>query len=79
MNIFNVKIFGEFEFWFAILKVAIIVAFILVVISVIAFGLGNGWKAIGISNLYKLKGGFVPFGFYGINGFYFFNVFFYWR
>jgi AAT family amino acid transporter len=66
INLFNVKIFGEFEFWFAILKVAIIVAFILAGISVIAFGIGNKWEAIGISNLYKLKGGFIPFGFYGI-------------
>ncbi|MDR1433546.1 amino acid permease [Candidatus Endomicrobiellum devescovinae] len=75
MNLFNVKIFGEFEFWFAILKVAIIVAFILAGISIIAFGLGNGWKAIGISNLYKLKGGFVPFGFYGILMAFIFSMF----
>jgi len=66
MNLFSVKMFGEFEFWFSIIKVATIVGIIIAGISVIFFGVGTGWHPVGISNLYALDGGFFPHGISGI-------------
>ena len=61
-NLFSVSSFGEFEFWFAGIKVAAIIAFI-----------GLGWrfvfglwpnKSMDFSNLTS-HGGFLPFGRHG--------------
>ncbi|MFF1573865.1 amino acid permease [Leifsonia sp. NPDC058292] len=38
LNLISVKVFGEMEFWFALIKVAALVAFLLVGIVVLAFG-----------------------------------------
>jgi GABA permease len=61
-NLFNVKNFGEFEFWFALIKVIAIVAFI-VVATLAVFG----WWPLapeisGISKIYD-QSGFMPNGF----------------
>jgi amino acid transporter, AAT family len=63
VNLVNVEAFGEFEFWFAMIKVTAIVVMILIGILII-FGVGDGGHALGFSNLWA-HGGFMP---NGING-----------
>lgn len=65
INIFNVKAFGEFEFWFAMIKVVAIIAMIIFGLIIILFGIGNDGDPIGFTNLW-LNGGFVPNGMIGI-------------
>jgi GABA permease len=62
-NLFSVKSFGEFEFWFAGIKVAAIIAF-LTVGAAYVLGL---WphKSMDFSNL-TAHGGFLPHGLWGI-------------
>jgi AAT family amino acid transporter len=57
-NLFNVRMFGEFEFWFVLIKVITIIFIIIAGIAIIFFGVESGGYAIGLSNLYTLKGGF---------------------
>jgi AAT family amino acid transporter len=61
VNLIAVKAYGEFEFWFALIKVVTIIAMIILGGAMIVFGLGNGGKPIGISNLWS-HGGFFPKG-----------------
>ncbi|MDU0850609.1 MAG: amino acid permease, partial [Staphylococcus epidermidis] len=63
-NLVSVKAFGEFEFWFALIKVVTIVLMIIAGLGLILFGIGNGGNPIGISNLWS-HGGFMPNGFIG--------------
>ena len=63
-NLISVKVFGEFEFWFAMIKIVTIVLMIVAGIGLIFFGLGNGGDAIGISNLWE-NGGFFAGGWSG--------------
>ncbi|MDH9160304.1 amino acid permease [Staphylococcus succinus] len=63
-NLVSVKAFGEFEFWFAMIKVVTIVLMIVAGFGLIFFGLGNGGEAIGISNLWS-HGAFMPNGWLG--------------
>ena len=63
MNSLQVGRFGEFEYWFALIKVAAIIAFIAVGAALI-FGLGPR-PALGLTNL-TTAGGFFPFGFKGV-------------
>ena len=63
INAMQVGNFAEFEYWFAIIKVVAIVAFVLVGFGLI-FGLGPG-SAIGFSNLIA-HGGFLPHGMRGV-------------
>lgn len=65
INVINVKAYGEFEFWFAIIKVLAIIGMIVFGIAMIVFGIGNGGQPIGISNLWT-HDGFFPMGLYGI-------------
>lgn len=65
INTINVKAYGEFEFWFSIIKVSAIVGMILFGIAVIVFGAGQGGQPSGISNLWT-HGGFFPNGFHGM-------------
>jgi GABA permease len=58
-NLLSVRSYGEFEFWFASIKVAAIVAFIAVAAGWL-FGLGGG-DSPGLSNLTG-EGGFAPEG-----------------
>jgi GABA permease len=58
-NLFSVRSYGEFEFWFASIKVAAIVAFIVVAAGwLLGFGAGD---SPGLSNL-TAEGGFAPEG-----------------
>ena len=63
LNTLQVSRFGEFEYWFALIKVLAIVVFIVVGLGLI-FGLGPR-HAIGLSNLTS-HGGFFPFGLKGV-------------
>ncbi|WP_391209926.1 amino acid permease [Psychrobacillus sp. L4] len=65
VNLIAVKAYGEFEFWFALIKIVAILAMIFVGLGVIIFGIGNGGIAVGISNLWS-HGGFAPNGIKGI-------------
>jgi L-asparagine transporter-like permease len=58
VNLFGVRNYGRFEFWFAAIKVAAIIAFLLVGVCAIV-GLIPGVPATGISNLVD-EGGFAP-------------------
>lgn len=60
-NLISVGNYGEFEFWFALIKVVAIVAFI-VVGALAIFGVFPGSDVSGISNLWK-PDGFLPNGF----------------
>ncbi len=66
-NVAAVKFYGEFEFWFAIIKVLTIVSMLLAGAAMILFGFGNGGTAIGFSNLW-MHGGFFPNGIEGMLG-----------
>jgi GABA permease len=59
-NLGSVKSYGEFEFWFASIKVAAIVIFLLAGIAAI-LGLIPGVSAPGVTNLLD-QGGFMPNG-----------------
>jgi AAT family amino acid transporter len=61
VNFIAVKAYGEFEFWFALIKIVTIIAMVLGGIGIIAFGFGNDGVALGISNLWA-HGGFMPNG-----------------
>jgi len=63
VNALQVGNFGEFEYWFAMIKVLAIIVFIAVGISLIA-GLGP-WPAVGLGNLTQ-HGGFLPHGWRGV-------------
>ncbi|NSL52555.1 amino acid permease [Calidifontibacillus erzurumensis] len=65
VNLLNVKAFGEFEFWFALIKVLAIIGMILAGLGIILFGIGNGGEPIGFDNLW-VNGGFIPNGITGI-------------
>ena len=65
VNLINVKAFGEFEFWFALIKVVAIIGMIGVGILIILFGIGNNGQPIGLGNLWQ-HGGFMPNGIRGI-------------
>lgn len=60
-NLFSVANYGEFEFWFALLKVVAIVAFIGIGLLAI-FGVFPGSGVSGVSHLFD-SGGFLPNGF----------------
>jgi GABA permease len=62
-NLFSVSSFGEFEFWFAGIKVAAIVIFLGVGLAYV-FGLWPN-KSMDFSNLYA-HGGFLPHGLAGV-------------
>ena len=63
-NLISVRMFGELEFWFALIKVVTIVLMIIAGLGVILFGIGNGGHPVGISNLWT-HGGFFTGGFKG--------------
>jgi len=64
INLLGVKNFGEFEFWFAILKVVAIIGFILIGVALLM-----GWlpdvASPGLSN-FTAHGGFAPKGLTGV-------------
>ncbi|BDU18434.1 amino acid permease [Lysobacter auxotrophicus] len=64
INLMGVRNFGEFEFWFAIMKVAAILIFIAIGAALL-LGLLPGVPSPGLSNL-TANGGFAPKGWAGI-------------
>ncbi|NYG60402.1 aromatic amino acid permease [Nocardioides daedukensis] len=64
INLWGVRQFGEFEFWFAFIKVAAIIAF-LVIGVLLALGLLPGTDPVGTSYLLG-EGGFAPNGLAGV-------------
>jgi histidine transporter len=68
MNLCNVKVFGETEFWLSLLKVGAIVAMIVAGLGLLLFGVnlsGSGESVSSISNLWSY-GGFMPNGIGGL-------------
>ncbi|ULT54970.1 amino acid permease [Neobacillus drentensis] len=65
MNLTTVKLFGEMEFWFALIKVIAIIALIVVGIFMILKGFSTNSGPSAFTNLWK-HGGMFP---NGINGF----------
>jgi len=67
LNLCNVKVFGEMEFWLSLLKVGAIVAMILGGFGIMLFGIHSAGEthASGISNLWA-HGGFMPNGIGGL-------------
>ena len=63
VNSRSVNNFGTFEYWFALIKVTAIVAFIVLGLAAI---LGVGRPAVGFHNLTGLPGGFLPHGLRGV-------------
>ncbi|XIF20073.1 MAG: amino acid permease [Acetilactobacillus jinshanensis] len=66
VNLISVKSYGDFEYWFAFIKVLTIILMIIAGFGMIVFGFGNGMHPIGISNLWR-------YGFFagGVKGFFF--------
>ncbi|MFD5245096.1 amino acid permease [Amycolatopsis sp. NPDC058340] len=64
VNLFAVRSFGEFEFWFGAIKVTAVVAF-LVLGTLAVFGILPGTTAVGLDNLTG-HGGFLPNGLQGV-------------
>nr|WP_138997774.1 amino acid permease [Rhodococcus zopfii] len=65
VNLAKVANFGEFEFWFAALKVAVIIGF-LVIGLLLVFGLLPGTEPVGLTHLLGDGDGFAPNGIAGI-------------
>ncbi|WP_182004265.1 amino acid permease [Acinetobacter lactucae] len=64
-NFFSTKSFGEFEFWFALIKVIAIVVFIIIG-AMAVFGMWPLAKNVsGVGNLFS-NGGFMPHGMGGV-------------
>ncbi len=61
VNLTAASLFGEFEFWFALIKVVTIIVMIVIGAIMMFTGLGNNGVAVGFSNLYS-HGGFFPKG-----------------
>jgi AAT family amino acid transporter len=64
-NQLAVRVFGELEFWFALIKVVTIVGLILGGLFVIFFHVGELGTTASFSNLWS-HGGFLPFGIVGV-------------
>src|SRR2546429_6206364 len=64
-NLLAVRMFGELEFWFALIKVVTIVALIVSGVVVIVFHVGDLGAGASFSNLWS-HGGFLPYGLGGM-------------
>ncbi|AIJ26050.1 amino acid permease [Amycolatopsis methanolica] len=60
-NLISVKVFGEFEFWFSMIKVVTIVGAIVLGLAVIVFGIGPAGEHATFAHLVS-DGGFLPHG-----------------
>ncbi|MBC8946282.1 amino acid permease [Xenorhabdus indica] len=66
INLCNVKVFGEMEFWLSIIKVTAIVAMIIGGFAIMMYGFGQeAGHVTGLSNLWE-HGGFMPNGIAGV-------------
>jgi AAT family amino acid transporter len=64
INTAQVRLFGEVEYWFSLIKVVAILAFIAAGLFLIS-GVGP-WPSAGIANLTRGPGGFLPNGWRGV-------------
>jgi AAT family amino acid transporter len=64
-NLLAVRMFGELEFWFALIKVVTIVGLIVSGLAVILFHVGDLGASASFANLWS-HGGFLPFGILGV-------------
>ena len=64
-NLIAVHVFGEVEFWFAIIKVVTIIAMMVIGLVVILFGIGEAGQTASFANLWG-SGGFFPTGVLGV-------------
>lgn len=67
LNLLTVKLFGELEFWFAIIKVVTILALIVIGVVLLVIGFKTEAGTVSVQNLWQ-HGGFFP---NGISGFLF--------
>ena len=67
INLLSVKVFGELEFWFSLIKVSAIIAMIAGGVAIIVFGfhMEGAQAAAGLGNLVN-NGGFMPNGWVGL-------------
>ncbi|AJJ61743.1 amino acid permease [Yersinia aldovae] len=63
INLINVRMFGETEFWFAIIKVAAIIG--MIVFGAYLLASGSGGPGASVTNLWA-QGGFMPHGLGGL-------------
>ena len=61
VNLTSVRLFGELEFWFTLIKVTAVIAMIVGGAAILIFGFGEQPHAVGVSNLWN-DGGFMPNG-----------------
>ncbi|MGL9760107.1 MAG: bifunctional threonine/serine APC transporter ThrP [Symbiopectobacterium sp.] len=64
-NLAAVRLYGEIEFWFAMIKITTIVVMIVIGVGIIFFDIGNHGQATGFTNLTK-HGGFLAGGWKGL-------------
>lgn len=64
-NMLAVRIFGEVEYWFAVLKIFAIAVFMVFGGLIILTGAFNDGQAVGLTNLWA-NGGFLPYGWLGV-------------
>lgn len=64
VNLIAVGVFGEFEFWFAIIKVVTIIGMIILGLAIIVLGISDLGHTASFSHLWS-AGGFFPKGFKG--------------
>lgn len=62
VNARNVATFGEFEYWFALIKVVTIIVFLILGAALL---FGFGFRPIGLAN-FTAHGGFLPHGWVGV-------------
>ncbi|RJQ79120.1 amino acid permease [Amycolatopsis panacis] len=61
VNLVSVKLFGELEFWFSVVKVLAIVVFLVTAVGLVLAGADIGGEQAGVQNLTS-HGGFFPAG-----------------
>ncbi|MFG3259118.1 amino acid permease [Streptomyces sp. NPDC048172] len=61
INLISVKLFGELEFWFSMVKVTAIIGMILIGLGVVTIGFSDAGDTASFSNLWS-HGGFFPKG-----------------
>ncbi|WP_027927611.1 amino acid permease [Amycolatopsis benzoatilytica] len=61
VNLLSVKLFGELEFWFSVVKVLAIIVFLVTAIGLVLAGANIGGTTAGVHNLTD-HGGFFPAG-----------------
>lgn len=64
-NLLAVRVFGELEYWFAVLKIMAISVFIIFGLLFAFTGIFRGGEILGLTNLYA-HGGFLPHGWLGV-------------